>query len=111
VTVTGKASVKRIRTKEFLYFNTFCKQINNNKSKRFNDFLKVEWMRLTVGVGGGANKFLPSRQQFDERRRLLEATVNDAADDDDDDEDGEELVEHLMGLVGMRTKQTMVLAQ
>ena len=95
VSVKGKASVKRIRTLEFQYFDKFCEKVKKKrrgkKGKLLNEFFYNEWVRLIRSknpLQTSRSYFEESEQALMQRHNLLKSTINTDADDGNDDGDG-----------------------
>jgi len=95
VSVKGKASVKRIRTLEFLYFDKFCNDVKKKrrekKGKLLNDFFYNEWLRLVRNKNSDKatlHQFEQSEKTLMDRHRALKLTINPDVDDGNDDGDG-----------------------
>jgi len=95
VSVKGKASVKRIRTLEFQYFDKFCDKVKKKrrgkKGKQLDAFFYDEWVRLIRSKNPdkvSPSNFEQSEKALMDRHRALKLTINPDADDGNDDGDG-----------------------
>ena len=90
VSVKGKASVKRIRTLEFIYFDKFCNDVKKKRKKggKLNDFFYNEWLRLVRNKNPDKaipSNFAESEKALIKRHNDLKLTINPDVDDGNDD--------------------------